>query len=78
MKTAILYTDGNQECDRIRMLLLSLGGEYLEYTLGKHFTKEQFHSEFGSQAEYPQVTIGYKHIGGLKDTLHYLNEEGLL
>ena len=78
MKTAILYTDGNQECDRIRMLLLSLGGEYLEYTLGKHFTKEQFQSEFGQQAEFPQVTIGYKHIGGLKDTLHYLNEEGLL
>ena len=78
MDTAILYTDGNQECDRVRMLLLSLGGDYLEYTLDKDFTKDQFHSEFGPQAEFPQVAIGYKHIGGLKDTLHYLSESGLL
>ena len=28
---AILYSDGSQECERIRMLLKSLGGEYLEY-----------------------------------------------
>ena len=78
MKTAILYTDGNQECDRIRMLLKSLGGEYLEYTLGEHFTEDQFQSEFGQQAEYPQVTIGHKHIGSLKETLHYFQDKGLL
>lgn len=78
MKTVILYTDGGQESERIRQLLLSLGGEYLEYTLGSDFTERQFHAEFGSTAQFPQVSIGYQHIGGLKDTLHYLQDEGLL
>ena len=72
MDTVILYTDGSQECDRIKQLLLSLNGEFLEYRLGKHFTEAQFKTEFGKSAEYPQVAIGYNHIGGLKDTLHYL------
>ena len=78
MKTVILYTDGGQESERIRQLLLSLGGEYLEYTLGSDFTEKQFRSEFGSTAQFPQVSIGYEHIGGLKDTLHYLQDEGLI
>ena len=78
MKTAVLYTDGGLESDRVRQLLLSLGGEYLEYTLGTDFTEKQFRGEFGESAEFPQVSIGYQHIGGLKDTLHYLQEEGLL
>ena len=78
MKTAVLYTDGGQESDRVRQLLLSLGGEYLEYTLDKDFTQQQFNAEFGEEAEYPQVTIGYEHIGGLKDTLHYFKERGLI
>jgi glutaredoxin len=78
MKTAVLYTDGGQESERLRQLLLSLDGEYLEYNLGKDFTQSQFYKEFGSNAEYPQVAIGSKHIGGLKDTLHYLKDEGLI
>lgn len=78
MNTAILYTDGSQECDRIKQLLLSLGGEFLEYRLGKDFTETQFRKEFGKSAEYPQVAIGYNHIGGLKDTLHYLQDMHLI
>lgn len=78
MKTSVLYTDGGQESERIRQLLRSLGGEYLEYTLGKEFTESQFRREFGPDAQFPQVAIGYRHIGGLKDTLHYLQSEGLI
>ena len=78
MNTVVLYTNGGQESERIRQLLLSLGGEYLEYTLGTDFTERQFRTEFGESAEYPQVSIGYKHIGGLKDTLHYLKDTGAI
>ena len=78
MDTVVLYTNGSQECDRIKQLLLSLGGEFLEYILGEDFTEHQFRSEFGESVEYPQVSIGYNHIGGLKDTLHYLQDRGLL
>ena len=76
--TAVLYTNGNIECDRIRMLLKSLGGEYLEYLLGVDFSDRQFRAEFGSEAEYPQVTINGKHIGSLKETLQYFNQQGVL
>ena len=76
--TAVLYTDGNQECDRIRMLLSKLHGEFLEYQLGKDFSDIQFAAEFGDNAEYPQVAINCEHIGGLKETLHYLKEKHLI
>jgi len=78
MNTSILYSNGSLECERIRQLLSSLGGEYLEYSLGKDFTESQFRSEFGEDAEYPQVSIGYEHIGGLKDTLHYLQNNNII
>jgi len=78
LPSVVLYSNNNQECDRAKMLLASLGGEFLEYILDKDFNQADFDSEFGSHSEYPQVAIGYNHIGGLKETLHYLNNEGLL
>ena len=76
--TVVLYTNGGQESDRCRNLLISLNGEFLEYQLDQDFNEGQFRSEFGDTAEYPQVAVGYEHIGGLKETLHYLKEEGLI
>ena len=78
MNTAVLYTNGGQESERAAQFLRCLGGEYLEYTLDKDFTHRQFVAEFGEDAEYPQVSIGYQHIGGLKDTLHYFEQRGLI
>jgi len=75
---AILYTDGSQECERIRMLLKSLGGEYLEYQLGVDFSDRQFRAEFGKDAVYPQITINHEHIGSLKETLQYFKEKNLI
>ena len=78
MNTVILYTDGGQESERIRQLLQSLGGEYHEYLCGVDFSDRQFRAEFGSEAEYPQVAIDDKHIGGLKDALHWLQDRDLI
>lgn len=77
MKTATIYSNGSQECERMASLLKSLGGEFLEYNLGQHFTQRAFEDEFGADASYPQVSIGYDHIGGLKDTLHYMSMKGM-
>jgi len=76
--SAILYTDGNQECERIRMLLKSLGGEYREYILGADFSDRQFRAEFGPDAQYPQITINHEHIGSLKETLQYFKEREVI
>ncbi len=75
---AVLYTDGSQECERIRMLLKSLDGEYLEYQLGVDFSDRQFRAEFGKDAVYPQITIDHQHIGSLKETLQYFKERELI
>jgi len=76
--TTVIYTNGNQECERLAMLLMSMGGEFLEYKLNNHFTQRAFDQEFGSEATYPQVSIDAKHIGSLKDVLHFLKENHLL
>ena len=52
--------------------------EFLEYGLGEHFTEDQFYSEFGSDATYPQVTINGRHIGSLKETLHFFQRQEVL
>jgi len=75
--TCVVYTNGSQECERVCELLKHLGSEYHEYILDCHFTQRAFESEFGEGAEYPQVAIGSKHIGSLKETLQYMNEQGL-
>ena len=75
---AVIYSNGSQESERAAMLLKSLGGDYHEYLLGVDFSDRQFRAEFGSEAEYPQVSIGSKHIGGLKETLQYFNENNIL
>ncbi len=77
-ETAVIYTDGSQECDRVAALLKSLGGEFLEYRLNQHFSQKGFENEFGKEATYPQINIGYKHIGSLKETLQYLKDRDLI
>tara|TARA_B100000035_G_scaffold149967_1_gene127820 strand:+ start:16296 stop:16532 length:237 start_codon:yes stop_codon:yes gene_type:complete len=74
---AVIYSNGSQECDRMASLLKSLGGEFLEYKLNKHFSQKAFEQEFGKDATYPQVSIGYTHIGSMKETLQYMSDRGM-
>ena len=78
MTLAIVYSDRSQECDRVISLLQSLEHEYVEYVLDRDFTTKQFKDEFGEGATYPQVAIGIKHVGSLKETLQYFNYNGQL
>ena len=75
---AVIYSNGNQECERMASLLKRLNAQILEYKLNHHFTQRGFEAEFGPEATYPQVNIGFRHIGGLKETLHYIKQEGLI
>ena len=77
MTTAVIYSNGSQECERIAQLLKSIGGEFLEYKLDKHFNQTALEQEFGDDATYPQVAIGTKHIGSMKETLQYMNSRGM-
>jgi hypothetical protein len=74
---AVVYSNGSQECERIVALLKSLNGEFHEYKLNSHFTQRAFENEFGENATYPQVAIGAKHIGDMKETLQYMSDKGM-
>ena len=71
MNLAIIYSKRSQECHRTLALMKYLEEPFVEYLLGKDFTQDQFESEFGEEAEYPQVAIGTEHVGGLKEALSY-------
>ena len=75
---AIVYSNGEQESQRVISLFESLEQKFIEYRLDRDFTQKQFVSEFGDEAEFPQVAIGVKHIGGLKETLQYYKLRNVL
>jgi glutaredoxin len=76
-ETVVIYSNGSQECERMATLLKSLGSEFHEYLVDCDFSDRQFRMEFGSEATYPQVSIGSKHIGSMKETLRYMGDKGL-
>jgi len=78
MSLAIIYSNFGQESDRAIALMETLEHKFVVYHLGREFTEKQFEEEFGVGAEYPQIAIGTKHVGSLKDTLHYFQEQDVL
>ena len=48
------------------------------YRLDEHFSKKAFYNEFGEGTTFPQVTIGARTIGGSKETVTYLKQNGLV
>ena len=75
---AIVYSNETQECDRVTCLLQSLEHPFVIYVLGRDFSQSEFIAEFGSEATYPQVAVGIKHIGSLKETLQHFQYTGEL
>lgn len=76
MTRAVIYSNGSQECERMSMLLKSLGGEFHEYLVDVDFSERQFKMEFGPEATFPQCAIEDKHIGSMKETLQYMESKG--
>jgi len=74
---AVIYSNGSQECERMASLIKFLGDNFHEYVLGVDFDDKAFEAEFGTNATYPQVAIGYHHIGSMKETLQYMSENGM-
>ena len=78
MKAVLWSKDNCQWCERVRQLFTHCKIDYLEYKLDRDFTRRQFYEEFEEGATFPQVQLDNKHIGGCKDTLHYLQERNLI
>ena len=50
---AVIYSNGNQECERAKILLEKLNFQIHVYKLNQHFSERGFVEEFGEEAEYP-------------------------
>ena len=77
MIQALVYGNGSQECERAVMVLEACGQDVRQFLLGVDFSDRQFRAEFGSEAEYPQISIGLDHRGSLKETLKYMSDKGM-
>ena len=75
---SLIYSNGSQECERAESLLVSLEQDIRVFLLGKDFTQKQFNAEFGSDAEYPQISVGLNHRGNLKETLQYMKTNSII
>ena len=78
MKAVLWSKENCQWCERVRQLFSHCKIDYLEYKLDKDFTRKQFYEEFEEGATFPQVQLDNKHIGGCKDTLHYLQSKKMI
>jgi glutaredoxin len=61
-------------CYKIKQVLELCSKDFVVYTLGEDFTKDQFYAEFGEGSTFPQVIMDDKRIGGCADTIQYLKE----
>jgi len=65
-------------CDKVKQILELTGSNFVVYTLGERFNRDQFYDEFGEGSTFPQVTCNGKKLGGSIETIRYLKEQKIL
>lgn len=65
-------------CYKVKQVLELCDKDFVVYTLGEHFTKEEFYAEFGKGSTFPQVVMDDQHLGGCNDTISYLKELAII
>jgi glutaredoxin len=78
MNFTVYSKDGCPYCNNVVQVLELADLKHTVYKLGVDFEKEQFYSEFGKGATFPQVIVDDKHLGGCMDTVAYLRENNLV
>jgi len=65
-------------CHKVKSVLELTGSNFVVYTLGEDFTKEEFYAEFGEGSTFPQVICDDKKLGGSVDTIKFLKEQQIV
>jgi glutaredoxin len=78
MNFTIYTKDQCPYCYKVKQVLELTGNNFVEYTLGQDFTKEQFYAEFGEGSTFPQVLCNDKKLGGCTDTVKFLKEKQIV
>lgn len=62
-------------CKMAKELISQKGHKYIEKSIGKDLTKDEFFAKMGpSIKSVPQIFIGEKHIGGYENLREYYEE----
>jgi len=78
MNFTVYSKDNCPYCVKVKQVLELTGNQFVMYTLGEDFTKEEFYSEFGQGSTFPQVICDGKKLGGSVDTIRFLKEQQVI
>ena len=78
MNFAVYSKEDCPYCFKVKQVLELTGSNFVVYTLGEDFTKEEFYAEFGEGSTFPQVICDEKKLGGSVDTIQFLKEQQLV
>jgi len=79
----VVYSmDGCNYCEKVKELMELTKQQHVVYTLGQHFSIEDFENEFGTK-QFPQVIVDTKsheriRIGGAAELAEYFKENSLV
>ena len=77
-KFYIYSKDGCGFCERLIHFMDLKNIPYEKFSLGEDFSVEEFLNKFGRGSTFPQVNYKNMNLGGMKDTLRYIQEQKLL
>ena len=76
MRNFTVYSkDGCPYCQQILQVLVLSELQYVEYKLGRDFTREAFYQQFGDGATFPQVVLNNENLGGCQESIKYMQEK---
>jgi len=64
-------------CEKFKSVVEYEELKHVVYELDKDFTREEFYSEFGEGATFPQIVLGDIHLGGCQESILYMQEKKL-
>ena len=75
MAFTIYSKPGCPYCEKFVAIVEHEELQHVVYELDRDFTKEEFYSEFGEGATFPQIVLGDLHLGGCQDSIRYMQEK---
>ena len=78
MTFTVYSKDGCPHCTKVSQVLQLAELQFVEYKLGRDFTRDEFASEFGNNATYPRVLKNEQLLGGAAETVKFLIENELV
>ena len=63
---------------KVKQVLELTNSNFVVYTLGEDFTRDEFYSEFGEGSTFPQVVCDDQKLGGSVETIKFLKEKQIV